>query len=217
MKRLTTLFLLVLAALMLQSCVFCTGSSMAGSFRYCPEAVRTKEVWAPCCYRVGDACYLPVSVAFSSAGYYRLWIYVPGLSDATIHTGGTTLSVDTYYYRLSAEDAKLCTGLKLPEVPDDAPAYVSEDDWNAEAAVAVPLRRPVHEVETRGSHIYRLKLTEEKGGRLTASMPLPPCRKPLLSHLKWPLAAALFVGVDVPCTVVSTILFSPLLIADGCL
>lgn len=216
MKRFSVL-LLFMVALLLPSCIFCTANSMTECFRYQPEPVRSKDVWAPCCYRVGDACYLPVSVAFVSSGYYSLWVYLPRLDETSIPMDSSCKAVETYYYRLSAADAKLLTGLRLPEVPAEAPAYVEGEDWDASAAVAVPLRKPLHSIKNSWYATHSLKLEVEPTGKIVASVPMPPLRTSPVGFIKWPLAAALFVGVDIPGTVVSSVLLSPLLILDATL
>ena len=106
---------------------------------------------------------------------------------------------------MSAEDAKLCTGLTLPEPAADARPYLTAEEWDASKAKRVPLKRRFKDIRMGYSnHVER-----EADGQLVGYLNAPEMRYSADSIIKLPLTAILFVGVDVPCTAVSFVLGLP--------
>ena len=194
------------AGLMLQSCAVCTSEGMLGSCQFYADPEPVDDKWAECCYLVDDACYLPVSAVYSNNTHASLFIYMPRLKEVGFEKGARRWEPETLYYRLPAKDAKLCTGLTLPEPAADAPPYLTEEEWDSAKAKRVPLKHSFKDVRMGYStnHVER-----EKDGQLVAYLTSPEMRYSADSVIKLPLTAILFVGVDVPCTVASFTLGLP--------
>lgn len=205
MKCLTILWF-SLTACLLSSCVFWTSHSMATHFRYEPVSTRSSD----CCYRLGDACYIPVTVRFFSSGRFVLWYHVPTLREKVLPVGDKEMC-QTFYYRLSAADAAVLTGLQLPDASEEAPTCVAAEDWDSVSAVPVPLRQSILNVESvRGYRSLQLAAYTDSGVR--AYVPMQPNRSYLFGFVRWPLVAVLFVGVDVPGTIISSVVLLPYLL-----
>ncbi|MBQ9094924.1 MAG: hypothetical protein IJY53_01135, partial [Akkermansia sp.] len=144
------------AALMLQSCLVCTSEGMLHSCQFNGDAKPVNEEWATCCYIVDDACYLPVTVVYSNNEYASLFVYMPRLMELKFNTGPPHREPKTLYYRMSAEDSKLCTGLTLPEPAADARPYLTAEEWDASKAKRVPLKRRFKDIRMGYSnHVER--------------------------------------------------------------
>lgn len=206
------LSILAAATLLLQSCIVCTSESMIDSAEFNARIMPISEKTAPCCYLVGDACYLPVTAIYKNADHFELFFYLPRLKSVKVNTGGRTWEPETLYYRLSAADAKLCTGLDLPEVPLNTPPYLTTDEWDATKATRVPLIRKIC-IDNPDPDYIDATATNRKGV-LPINLPAPAPRYSADSIIKYPLAAILFVGVDVPLTVASSIILLPYVIIE---
>ncbi len=193
------------AALMLQSCLGCTSEGMLHSCQFHADAEPVNDEWAPCCYLVDEACYLPVTVVYNNNEYADLFVYLPRLEHTRIHKGSRRWEPETLYYRLSAKDAELSTGLTLPEPAADAPPYLTAEEWDAAKAKRVPLKRRFKEIRMGSPN----RVECENDGQLVGYITCPEIRYSADAIIKLPLAAILFVGVDVPATAASFILGLP--------
>ncbi|MBR1997426.1 MAG: hypothetical protein IJ993_03340 [Akkermansia sp.] len=193
------------AALMLQSCLVCTSEGMLHSCQFNGDAKPVNEEWATCCYIVDDACYLPVTVVYSNNEYASLFVYMPRLKEVKFNKGSRHREPETLYYRMSAKDAKLCTGLTLPEPAADARPYLTAEEWDAAKAKRVPLKRRFKDIRMG----YSNHVNREADGQLVGYLEAPEMRYSADAIIKLPLTAILFVGVDVPCTAVRFVLGLP--------
>ena len=210
MKKL--LSILISATLLLQSCIVCTSESMVDSAEFHAHLMPIAEDSDICCYRVGDACYLPVTAIYKNIGSFELCFYLPRLKSIKVNTGSKAWEPETLYYRLPAADAKLITGLNLPETPLNAPPYLTADEWDAAKATPVPLIRRIR-ISNLSPDYYDATYINKKGV-LNINLPSPESRYSADAIIKFPLAAVLFVGVDAPLTVASSIILLPYVILE---
>lgn len=165
------------------------------------------------CYRIGDACYLPVTAVYSTSSRYSLFVYLPCLKEVKLNKSPRQQKPETLYYRLSAADAKLCTGLTLPEIEIDEPAYLTEKEWDADKAIRVPLKCKLSEL-CMGYDVKSVNIQQSKNGTAIAYLKDPESRYSSDVVLTYPLGLILLVGVDIPCTVVGSVLSLPAMILN---
>ena len=119
-----------------------------------------------------------------------------------------TKQLQTRYFLLSPKDAEILLGITLPEPPKGAAPYIEEDDWDADSAVPVPILHPklkagrvMNKTYTPNGHADRICKTKQ--GEITVDISGVRHRVSAHALYKWPLAAVLAVGVDVPVFVLS--------------
>lgn len=191
------------------SCGVLTVTSLA---MYESTIYRTEkqEPAAPCCYRRGDCVYFPVDVTFARYKNAPLGVVIPlsgGVQEYSLPVDEDAYT-ETFYFLLSPKDAEILLGITLPEPPKGAAPYIEADDWDAASAVPVPILHPklkagwvMNKTYTPNGHVDRICKTEQ--GEITVD--ISGVHHSVSAHAlyKWPLAAVLAVGVDVPVFVLS--------------
>lgn len=191
------------------SCGVLTVTSLA---MYESTIYRTEkqEPAAPCCYRRGDCVYFPVNVTFARYKNAPLGVVIPlsgGVQEYSLPVDEDAYT-ETFYFLLSPKDAEILLGITLPEPPKGASPYIEADDWDADSAVPVPILHPklkagwvMNKTYTPNGHVDRICKTKQ--GEITVD--ISGVHHSVSAHAlyKWPLAAVLAVGVDVPVFVLS--------------
>lgn len=191
------------------SCGVLTVTSLA---MYESTIYRTEkqEPAAPYCYRRGDCVYFPVNVTFARYKNAPLGVVIPlsgGVQEYSLPVDEDAYT-ETFYFLLSPKDAEILLGITLPEPPKGAAPYIEADDWDADSAVPIPILRPklkagwvMNKTYTPNGHVDRICKTEQ--GEITVD--ISGVHHSVSAHAlyKWPLAAVLAVGVDVPVFVLS--------------
>ena len=169
-----------------------------------------QEPAAPCCYRRGDCVYFPVNVTFARYKNAPLGVVIPlsgGVQEYSLPVDEDAYT-ETFYFLLSPKDAEILLGITLPEPPKGAAPYIEADDWDADSAVPIPILHPklkagrvMNKTYTPNGHVDRICKTEQ--GEITVD--ISGVHHSVSAHAlyKWPLAAVLAVGVDVPVFVLS--------------
>lgn len=115
-----------------------------------------------------------------------------------------------YYVRLSPEAAQGLLGVKVKPVPDDTPYCIPEEDWDAAAAEKIAAKVKLSQVSVLNGdelcHYY-----EDDGDCYL----FVPQHKPWDYWVKMPLCGVLLVGVDVPCSVVGSLVLIVGDVIDG--
>lgn len=198
----------LVAALMsgavLSSCICATHELVRGTYSFYPN-VEKEDAYS--FYRVGEQYYLSCVVTykcdkdaleFASVGIKQQSLYsVPvGVHREPVRK--------RFYFLLTPDVAQRVLGVTPPAVPEDARYCIPEDDWDAAAAqkVAAPLKKAQCNVSTRSGNIPCQYYADPAQFGVTV-----PKHRPWDYWVKWPLSAALLVGVDVPCTVVANTLW----------
>jgi hypothetical protein len=204
------LSLLALAAVAgVPSCAVLPVTSLA---MYESTIYRTEkqEPAASYCYRRGDCVYFPVNVTFARYKNAPLGVVIPlsgGVQEYSLPVDEDAYT-ETFYFLLSSKDAEILLGITLPEPPKGAAPYIEADDWDAASAVPVPILHPklkagrvMNKTYTPNGHVDRICKTEQ--GEITVD--ISGVKPAISAHAlyKWPLAAVLAVGVDVPVFVLS--------------
>ena len=168
------------------------------------------EPAAPYCYRRGDCVYFPVNVTFARYKNAPLGVVIPlsgGVQEYSLPVDEDAYT-ETFYFLLSPKDAEILLGLTLPEPPKGAAPYIEADDWDAASAVPIPILHPklkagwvMNKTYTPNGHVDRICKTKQ--GEITVD--ISGVHHSVSAHAlyKWPLAAVLAVGVDVPVFVLS--------------
>ena len=191
------------------SCGVLTVTSLA---MYESTIYRTEiqEPAAPYCYRRGDCVYFPVNVTFARYKNAPLGVVIPlsgGVQEYSLPVDEDAYT-ETFYFLLSPKDADILLGITLPEPPKGAAPYIEADDWDAASAVPIPILHPklkagwvMNKTYTPNGHVDRICKTEQ--GEITVD--ISGVHHSVSAHAlyKWPLAAVLAVGVDVPVFVLS--------------
>lgn len=169
-----------------------------------------QEPAAPYCYRRGDCVYFPVNVTFARYKNAPLGVVIPlsgGVQEYSLPVDEDAYT-ETFYFLLSPKDAEILLGITLPEPPKGAAPYIEADDWEAASAVPIPILHPklkagwvMNKTYTPNGHVDRICKTEQ--GEITVD--ISGVHHSVSAHAlyKWPLAAVLAVGVDVPVFVLS--------------
>jgi hypothetical protein len=204
------LSLLALAAVAgVPSCAVLPVTSLA---MYESTIYRTEkqEPAASYCYRRGDCVYFPVNVTFARYKKAPLGVVIPLSSevqeyDLPLDENAYT---ETFYFLLSPKDAEILLGITVPDPPNGTAPYIEADDWDDAAAVPVPILHRklkagwvMNKTYTPNGHADRICKTKQ--GEITVD--ISGVRHLVSAHAlyKWPLAAVLAVGVDVPVLVLS--------------
>ena len=191
------------------SCGVLTVTSLA---MYESTIYRTEkqEPAAPYCYRRGDCVYFPVNVTFARYKNAPLGVVIPlsgGVQEYSLPVDEDAYT-ETFYFLLSPKDAEILLGITLPEPPKGAAPYIEADDWDAASAVPIPILHPklkagwvMNKTSTPNGHVDRICKTKQ--GEITVD--ISGVHHSVSAHAlyKWPLAAVLAVGVDVPVFVLS--------------
>ena len=191
------------------SCGVLTVTSLA---MYESTIYRTEkqEPAAPYCYRRGDCVYFPVNVTFARYKNAPLGVVIPlsgGVQEYSLPVDEDAYT-ETFYFLLSPKDAEILLGITLPEPPKGAAPYIEADDWDAASAVPIPILHPklkagwvMNKTYTPNGHVDRICKTKQ--GEITVD--ISGVHHSVSAHAlyKWPLAAVLAVGVDVPVFVLS--------------
>ena len=158
----------------------------------------------------GDCVYFPVNVTFARYKNAPLGVVIPLSGGAQEYSWPVDEDAytETFYFLLSPKDAEILLGITLPEPPKGAAPYIEADDWDAASAVPIPILHPklkagrvMNKTYTPNGHVDRICKTEQ--GEITVD--ISGVHHSVSAHAlyKWPLAAVLAVGVDVPVFVLS--------------
>ena len=108
---------------------------------------------------------------------------------------------ESLYILLSAEMARKCLGIRIDEPSADVPRLIRAADWDASAAQVCASRKAAKytkiSVRSRSSFDEASAYCAVNDGRLVAYLPL---RMGWSAVYKMPLAAVLWLGVDIPCS-----------------
>lgn len=175
-------------------------------------SIEKREPVAQQCYRLGDCVYFPVNVTFARDKNAPLGLVISlsgGVKDYCL-TRDEDAYTETFYFLLSPKDAELLLGSTVPDPPKGTAPYIAADDWDAAAAVPMPiLHRKVEagwiidKTYTPNGHANRI--AKPKQGMVTVDISGLKSRVSAHALYKWPLAAVLAVGVDVPVCVLSSV------------
>lgn len=202
------IFCVLLLPVLMVSCVM-THDAVLRSCRYEPEPV--VQPASPEFYRVGEHYYIKAQVCYICKAEQVCVGGIPVL-------GGEFNLPISYYdektprtlYVLMAPDAvKACLGKTVDGVAPDAPRVVDAADWDAAAAV------PCKPLPTCPTEIMYCVMDGERHRMCVCSAKHLQVGVPYTyswdAVYKYPLAAALFVGVDVP---MSSVMVGAMLVTD---
>ncbi len=170
-----------------------------------------QEPAAQYCYRHGECVYFPVKVTFARDKKSPLGVVISlsgGVKDYSL-TRDEDAYTETFYFLLSPKDAELLLGITVPDPLKGAAPYIEADEWEAAAAVPVPILhrklkagRIIDKTYTPNGHADRICKTKQ--GEITVDISGVKSRVSAHALYQWPLAAVLAVGVDVPVFVLSS-------------
>lgn len=194
----------LIPGVVLSSCICATHELVSDTYSFYPD-VEKEDAYS--FYRVGEQYYLGCVVTykcdkealeFASAGINQQSLYSLPVG---VHREPVR---KRFYFLLTPDVAQRVLGVTPPAVPEDARYCIPEDDWDAAAAqkVAAPLKKARFNVSTRSGNIPCRYYTDPAQFGMTV-----PKHRPWDYWVKWPFGAALFVGIDVPCTLVANTLW----------
>lgn len=208
MKLLSAFVLLAFALSSLTSCMVTTSAAVVDSCVYVPrvDASKTPEI-----YRVGDAYYLKLSVRYvCEADKVMIGgvVAVPG-SEVRLPIRYHDEYEPQLMYVLMDEDAvKRYVGVKPKKSTADVTSCYTVDTWDASKAElckqirSVPKDRIFVHKTSKGEGCFLWEAKDPRYDRVNVYLPTSYSWDAVY---KFPLAAVLAVGVDVPCTAVATV------------
>ncbi len=197
----------------LSSCVLQTAPALATS----AESRPCEKVKSECSfYRVGDAYYMALRAKYVRAPRPIQLVFVaghgkPGMS--LVQWPEKEEAEETLYVLLTAEMVHKCLGLTVTEPPKTEPQLIRENKWEAAAAQLCQSKTSIarKRVSVRGN--VKLAADEAacryKDGGLEVELPY---RLGWDAAYKYPMAVALWAGVDVPCSIA----LNGALVVGGC-
>lgn len=202
MSRCCMLFLLVLLVVGLSSCVCHTSASLMDSCTY--RAYEPEKRVQPKVYRVGVQYYLEHTVTYQCredkvciggmAAAVGSEVYLPfGYEREPMQK--------TFYFQLSSKDVRAYLNVDVPETSPETRRVIAQEDWDAAAAVEVPSPEAGLVVQSNdAAAVYCKYFPDDRSFRLN----VPSCYSGDVV-LKAPLSL-LLLGVDIPVSIVSTLL-----------
>lgn len=215
MQKLIKSIIPVGLALMQASCVFSVTSIFC--WENIPYRPRGGEVQSPCCYKVGDLYYMPVIEKFCQEGCYVLACAIGplsgnSLSDWTLRTEDDCFT-ETTYFLMTPQDAAVALGATIADPPAGTKPFITADDWDATVAQPVPVKKWRHadsmiapRTYSANGHLNHFYCAAD--GSREADFTSFRTRYRADALYKVPLTALLFVGVDVPVTVVGSTVYT---------
>lgn len=202
MGRCCTLFLLVLLVVGLSSCVCHTSASLMDSCTY--RAFEPEKSVQPKVYRLGEQYYLEHTVTYQCREDKVCIGGMAAVAGSEVHLpfGYEREPMQkTFYFLLSRRDARAYLNANVPEAPPEMRRVIAQDDWDAAAAVEVPAPGAGLVVQSNDdAAAYCKYFPDDKSFRLN----VPSCYSGDVV-LKAPLSL-LLLGVDIPVSIVSTLL-----------
>lgn len=190
------------------SCV-ATHDAVLSSCCYEPQAM--EQAPTPEFYRVGEHYYLKTTVRYicEANGVCVGGMPVVGGEVELPMSYSDEKAPETLYVLMAPDAVKCCLGQNVTTVARDAPRVVEEDDWDAaEAEWCEPLRTCPTKVAYYAEKESSYRMCTRQADHLLVGLPYTYSWDAVY---KYPLAAALFVGVDVPA---SSLMLGAMLITD---
>lgn len=155
-------------------------------------------------YRVGEQYYLTCEVAYECNRDSLQLAFVPFSSREYV---GIPADVKRepickrFYFLLTPDVAERVLGVRPPAMPEDTPYCIPAGEWDVSAAVQVysPVKKAHLVVRSYSENLPCLYYREPSQFELYV-----PHYRPWDYWVKWPFAAVLMVGVDLPCSLVGT-------------
>lgn len=191
------------AAMLLPSCMVNTSVAVAESCIYQPNHESAEKMQV---YRVGDAYYLKVGVRYVCQKDEVNVAGIIGVEKSKVNlpiSYSDAREPEVMYVLMDAEVVKRYVNNKVEVVDDDAPRYLTADEWDASKAKRCRWSHPMPEkmiqmkgtVAQEGCYYREAKFGQEE--RIEIYLPSSIGWDALY---KFPIAAMLAVSVDVPGT-----------------
>lgn len=196
------------AVLLLPSCMVLTSEAVVKSCIYEPRKDKEQELQI---YRVDGAYYLKLGVRYvchADAVCVGGAMAVPDSEVKLPISYHDELAPQAMYVLMDSASVKAFLGVKPARHQDVAPGYYTEDEWDAtRATLCKPIRPlPKNRISVFSDHLLApgCYLWDSKDDKWDALNVYLPTIRGWDAAYKYPLAALLAVGVDVPGTVVAT-------------
>lgn len=196
------------AVLLLPSCMVLTSEAVVKSCIYEPREDKSQELQI---YRVDDVYYLKLGVRYvcqADAVCVGGAMAVPGSEVKLPISYHDELAPQAMYVLMDSASVKAFLGVKPARHQDAAPGYYTEDEWDAtRATLCKPIRPlPKNRISVFSDHLLApgCSLWDSKDDKWDALNVYLPTIRGWDAAYKYPLAALLAVGVDVPGTVIAT-------------
>ena len=185
-----------------------TSEAVVKSCIYEPREDKSQELQI---YRVDDVYYLKLGVRYvcqADAVCVGGAMAVPGSEVKLPISYHDEHAPQAMYVLMDSDSVKAFLGVKPARHQDAAPGYYTEDEWDAtRATLCKPIRPlPKNRISVFSDHLLApgCYLRDYKGEKWDALDVYLPTTRGWDAVFKYPLAAVLAVGVDVPCTVAAT-------------
>ncbi len=196
------------AVLLLPSCMVLTSEAVVKSCIYEPREDKEQELQI---YRMDGAYYLKLGVRYvchADAVCVGGAMAVPDSEVKLPISYHDELAPQAMYVLMDSASVKAFLGVKPARHQDAAPGYYTEDEWDAtRATLCKPIRPlPKNRISVFRDHLLApgCYLWDSKDDKWDALNVYLPTIRGWDAAYKYPLAALLAVGVDVPGTVVAT-------------
>lgn len=196
------------AVLLLPSCMVLTSEAVVKSCIYEPREDKEQELQI---YRMDGAYYLKLGVRYvchADAVCVAGAMAVPDSEVKLPLSYHDELAPQAMYVLMDSASVKAFLGVKPSRHQDVAPGYYTEDEWDAtRATLCKPIRPlPKNRISVFRDHLLApgCYLWDSKDDKWDALNVYLPTIRGWDAAYKYPLAALLAVGVDVPGTVIAT-------------
>lgn len=196
------------AVLLLPSCMVLTSEAVVKSCIYEPRKDKEQDLQI---YRVDGAYYLKLGVRYvchADAVCVGGAMAVPDSEVKLPISYHDELAPQAMYVLMDSASVKAFLGVKPARHQDAAPGYYTEDEWDAtRATLCKPIRPlPKNRISVFRDHLLApgCYLWDSKDDKWDALNVYLPTIRGWDAAYKYPLAALLAVGVDVPGTVIAT-------------